>query len=122
MGVPDTVVEAELDLLFDVTWEIIRSHPAGVDVESRFALVGMRVDHLQLHRIPGVAVCRTNETALPCGVDPREPPPRAKREVDELDVMHRDIGAGITAGDPLSELAAANLFRFQQGAIPVVDV
>ena len=46
----------------------------------------------------------------------------AEGEVDELDVMNRDVGSGIAADDPFGELLAADRLRFEQGAIAVVDV
>jgi hypothetical protein len=48
--------------------------------------------------------------------------PAAEREVDQLDVMHGDVRAGIAAGDPLGELAAGDLLGLQQRAVAVVDV
>ncbi len=45
-----------------------------------------------------------------------------KGKVDQLDVMHGDVGAGIAALNPLGELAAADAFGFQQRAVAVVDV
>src|SRR5207249_9678962 len=42
--------------------------------------------------------------------------------VDQLDVMDRDVGAGVSPADPLGELAAADLLRFQKRAITVVDM
>src|SRR5262249_23604196 len=47
---------------------------------------------------------------------------RGKGEVDELDVVDGNIGAGVAAHDPLGELLPTNLLGFQQGAIPIVDV
>ena len=72
MGVPDAVVEAELHFLLDVAGEIVGRHPAGVDVESRLAAVGVGVDHLHLHRVPGRTVGRADETALARGGDARQ--------------------------------------------------
>ena len=51
-----------------------------------------------------------------------QPPVAAEGEVDQLDVMHGDVGAGVAAGDPLGELAAADRLRLQQRAVAVVDV
>ena len=51
-----------------------------------------------------------------------ELPVRAEREVDQLDVVDGDVGAGVAAGDPLGELAAADRLRLQQRAVAVVDV
>ena len=48
--------------------------------------------------------------------------PAAEREVDQLDVMHGDVRAGIAAADPLGELAAADALGLQQRAVAVVDV
>ena len=67
--VPDAVVEAELDFLLDIAGEVVRRHPTGVDVERGLAAVGIGVDHLQLHRVPGRAVGRADEAALARGRD-----------------------------------------------------
>ena len=46
----------------------------------------------------------------------------AEREIDQLDVMDGHVGSWIAALDPLGELLAADLLRFEQRAIAVVDV
>src|SRR5204863_480317 len=56
--VPDAVVEAELNLLLDVAGEVVRRHPARVDVEGRLPAVGVGVHHPELDRVPGGPVRR----------------------------------------------------------------
>ncbi len=123
VGVQVAVVEAELHFLFDVAGEVVGRDPAGVNVEGGLAAVGVGVDHLQLHGVPGRAVRRADEAALARGGDAEQAGVRgAEREVDQLDVMDGDVGSGVAAHDPLGELPAADRFRLQQGAITVVDV
>src|SRR5207244_3181704 len=61
MSVPDGVVEAELHFLIDITGEVVRGHPAGVDIERRLAAIGVGIDHLQLDRVPGSSAGGTDE-------------------------------------------------------------
>src|SRR5262245_2380652 len=77
VGAPDTVVEAELHLLIDVAGEVVRRHPAGVDVERRLAAVGVGVGHLKLHTVPRRAAGRADDAALPGRRYARQPPGQA---------------------------------------------
>src|SRR5207245_2442587 len=87
MGVPDAVVETELHFLLDVAGEIVRRHPARVDIERGLTAVGIGVDHLQLHGIPGGTGGRADEATLPGSADACEAPRRLpKREIDQFDV------------------------------------
>src|SRR5262249_6488621 len=122
VGVPDAVVEAELHFLLDVAGKVVRRDPAGVDVERRLAPVGVRVDNLELNAVPGGSIDGADEAALPGGSDPCQFPVRPEREVDELEVVDGDVSARVAARNPLGELAAADLFRFEQRAVAVVDV
>src|SRR5205814_10592725 len=65
---------------------------------------------------------RTDQATLSGRLDSCQPPPRAEGEVDELDVVNGDVGAGIAAGDPLRELTAADLLGLEQGTVAIVDV
>src|SRR5262249_45344752 len=69
VGVPNAVVKAELHLLLDVAGEVVRRHPARVDVERRLAAVLVGVDELQLHGIPGRAIGGPDQAALTGGRD-----------------------------------------------------
>ena len=109
VGIPNAVIEAKLYLLLDVAGEIIGRHPAGVNVERCFSLVWMNVNHLQLYGIPGGPRRRADQTALAGGADAGQSPIRAESEINQLDVMDRDVGAGVATHDPLGELAAADL-------------
>src|SRR5207248_10482440 len=64
VGVPDRVVEAELYLLLDVTGEVVGHDPARVDVERRLAVIGIRIDNLELHGIPCRSRGRADQPAL----------------------------------------------------------
>src|SRR5262249_2489827 len=64
MGVPDAVVEAELNFLLDVAREIIRRHPPRVNIKSGFSAARIGIDELQLHGIPRASGCRTDQTTL----------------------------------------------------------
>lgn len=120
VAVPDAVVEAELDFLFDVTGEVIGGDPGGVDIEGGFALVVVFVDESELAAVPGVAVFGTNESALSGAEDGFET--SAEGEVDEFDVVDGDVGAGVSAGDPFGELLAGDLSGFEERAVAVIDV
>ena len=65
-------------------------------------------------------VRRADQAALAGGSDRLQP--AAEREVDQLDVVHRHVGARVAPGDPFGELAPRNASRFEQRAIPVVNV
>src|SRR6266446_2752623 len=122
VGVPDAVVEAELNLLLDVAGEVVGHDPARVDVERRFAFVRVRVNNAQLHGIPGRSTDWADLPTLAGRANAREPPAGGKGEVNQLDVVHGDIGARIPALHPFGELAATNLSRLKQGTVAVVDV
>ena len=70
--------------------------------------------------VPRIAVRRADDATLARAGHAAQP--ATESEVNQLDVVHRDIGAGIAAADPLGELARADRFRFQQRAIAVVDM
>ena len=93
-----------------------------MDVEGGLAPVGVGVNDAQLHRVPGRAVRWPHQPALAGGAHPRKLPVGAEREVDQFDVVHGHVGAGIAAGDPLGKLTAADLLGFEQGTVAVVDV
>ncbi len=120
VAVPDAVVEAELDFLFDVAGEVVGGDPRRVDVEGGVATVVVFVNHPHLGAVPGGAVFRADEAALAGGGDGFQF--AAEGEIDELDVMDGDVGAGIAADDPFGELSAGDRFRFEQRAIAGVDV
>src|SRR5262249_40984913 len=122
VGIPDGVVEAKLDLLLDVARKVIGRNPAGVNIECGFATVRVTINDLKLDGVPGRAGRGTDEAALAGRGDAVERPVQAEGEVDKLEVMHRDVGAGIAAANPLGELGAADRFWLQEGAIAVVDV
>src|SRR5262249_14823769 len=104
VGVPDSVVEAELHLLLDVTGKVVRRHPARVDVKCCLTAVGIRIDNLELHRVPRRSRGRADQAALSGRLDAGEPPPLtpnpspprgeglgvrgSEREVDQLDVVN----------------------------------
>src|SRR5579859_8270339 len=103
MRVPHTVIEAELHFLLDVAEKIIGRHPARVNVEGGLTSVRVEVDHLKLHRVPGRSVGWADEAALPGRRDPGQLPGRPEREINQFDVMDRDISARIAAADPFGE-------------------
>jgi hypothetical protein len=91
-----------------------------VDVEGGLAAVGVLVDQAELGGVPGVPVGRAHEAALARAGDGLEA--AAEREVDELDVVDGDVGAGVAALDPLGELPLGDALGLQEGAVAVVDV
>src|SRR5207253_8445371 len=107
MGVPDAVIEAKLNLLLDVAGKIIGGDPAGVDVEGGLAPVGVCIDEVQLHRVPGRAIRWPDQAALAGGTHARKLPVGAEREVDQFEVVNGHVGPRIAAGDPLGKLTAA---------------
>ena len=109
MSVPNGIVEAELDFLFHVTGKIVRSDPAGMDVEGGFAAIRISVADLELHRVPSRAGRGPHQAALAGRTDAGQSPIGAESEIDQLDIMHRHIGAGVSPGDPLGKLPAADL-------------
>src|SRR5207302_5536157 len=119
---PDSIVEAQLAFLLDVAGELVRRDPARVYIECRLTLIGVGVDNLQLHRVPGRTVRRPRQAALARGADARQPPRWTESKVDQLDVVDGNVGARVTPGNPLRELAAADLFGLEQGRVAVVDV
>src|SRR4051794_9122724 len=98
-----------------------------MDVEGGLAAIGIGVDHLELHGVPGIPARRTDQATLPVAGNAREPPAalpsplggQPECEVDELDVVDRDVGAGVAALDPFGELAAADRLRLQERAVAV---
>src|SRR5262245_3257117 len=113
MGVPDAVVETELDFLFDVARKIVGGHPRSVDVEGGLALflAGIFIDQSQLATIPGWSVGGADDSALAGRRDRLQA--SAERKIDQLDVMHGDVCSGITSGNPFGELASGNAARLQ---------
>src|SRR5262245_23031708 len=114
MSVPDAVVESELDFLLNVAGKIVGGHPGGVDVEGGLARLsaGKFIDQSQLATVPGGTVGGTDDPALAGRRDRLQA--TSKGKVDQLDVVHGDIGAGIASGDPFRELASGNGTRLQQ--------
>ena len=75
-----------------------------MNVESRFASVIVFVDHPQLRTVPCRAVTGSDDTTLACRRDRLQS--AAKREIDQLDIMDRNVGARIATSDPFRELAS----------------
>ena len=121
VAVPHAVVEAELHFLLDVAGEIVGRDPTGVDVERRLAAVGVLVDQSAAASSPRCGPSAWPDQAALAGAC-HALQPSAEREVDQLDVMHGDVRAGIAPDDPLGELLAGDLLRLQQRAVAVVDV
>src|SRR5206468_3545086 len=80
-----------LHLLLDVAGEVVRRHPARVDVEGCLAAVRVGVDDLLLYGVPGRAVGGPGQPALAGGEDARQLPVWAEGEVDELEIVDGDI-------------------------------
>jgi len=103
VAVPRPIVETELHFLFDRARKVVRMDPARMDVERGLAAVAILVHEAELDRVPRVAIGRADDAALAGAGDRLQAP--AERKVDELDVMHRDVGARIAPVDPFGELA-----------------
>ena len=110
--IPVSVIESKLHLLLDVAGEIVRRHPAGVDVEGGLAARVVFVDEAKLGRVPGVPVGWTHEAPLARAGDTLQF--SAKGEIDQLDVVDGDVGAGVSPLDPFGKLPARNGFGLKQ--------
>src|SRR6266851_7898424 len=122
MSAPNGIVEAELHLLFDIAWKVVRSDPAGMDVEGGFTAIRVSIADLELNRVPSRSGRGSHQAALAGGANAGQPPIGAEGEINQLDVMHRHVGPRVSTGDPLGKLPAADLFGLQEGTIAVVDV
>src|SRR5205823_5454516 len=85
MSGPNAVIEAKLNLLFDVAGAVVRRDPAGVNVERGLTTVRVSVDHLQLHRVPGWPVRRTDQSTLAIRRNPGETPGSLGESEAEID-------------------------------------
>src|SRR5262249_42212866 len=108
---PDAVVEPELHFLIDVSGEVVRRHPACVDVERRLTAVWMGVNDLKLTRIPGRPGWGPGKATLASRRHTRQLPIWSEGEIDQLQVMDGDIGARVPPGQPFGELGATDLLR-----------
>ena len=120
MTVPHAVVEAKLHLLFHVAREIVGGDPAGVNIEGRLSTVRVVIDDPHLDRVPGVGIGRAHQASLPGGRHAVEP--SAEGEIDQFEVMHGHVRAGVAAADPLGKLLTRDLFGLQQRTVSVIDV
>lgn len=120
VSIPDAVIEAELDFLFDVPGEVIRSNPGGMDIKGGFASVAVFVDESELAGVPCIAVFGSHEASLSGAGDGLES--TAEGEVDEFDVVDGDVGTGVSSGYPFGELGAGDLAGFEERAVAIVDV
>ncbi len=83
-----------------------------MDIERRLAPVVVLVDHPHLSAVPGITVARTDNPPLTGRRHGLEL--SAEGKVDQLDVVHGDVGPRVSTGNPLRKLRTGNLLGFQQ--------
>ncbi len=120
MPEPDAIVEPKLHFLLDIPWEIVGRDPTGVNIEGPFATVRIMVYQLQLDGVPGVARRRADQAAL--AGSRHRPESAAERKVDQFDIVHGHVSAGVAPLNPLGKLLPRYLLWLQQRTVAAVDV
>ena len=125
MGEPGGVFKTKLDFLVNIARKAIRIDPTGVDVEGRFAPVRIGVFDPQLDAVPGVSLRGTGNPALAGRAYPFKFPilsgGDAKGEIDQFDIMDRDIGSRVPTRNPLGKLVAADLPGLEECRVAASD-